>query len=78
MVLPIITHSSISYSPSHPCTLRCFLPIGANNVTTETDELVTIGQTFIAVWVKVVSSWVCFALYIWTLAGPVFMPSRFG
>ncbi|CAG8648968.1 13838_t:CDS:2, partial [Acaulospora morrowiae] len=52
-----------------------------NNVTTETtetDELVTIGQTFTAVWVKVVSSWVCFALYLWTLAGPVFMPNRFG
>jgi len=29
-----------------------------------------------AVWVKVVSSWICFALYIWTLAGPAIFPDR--
>jgi len=29
-----------------------------------------------AVWVKVVSSWICFGLYCWTLAGPFFFPDK--
>jgi len=29
-----------------------------------------------AVWVKVVSSWICVGLYLWTLAGPVLFPDR--
>jgi len=29
-----------------------------------------------AVWVKVVSSWICVAMYIWTLAGPAIFPDR--
>ncbi|CAG8514781.1 5472_t:CDS:2 [Dentiscutata erythropus] len=52
-----------------------------NNVSTEGDkndgELVKIGQTYTAVWVKVISSWACFILYAWTLVGPVLMPDRF-
>jgi len=29
-----------------------------------------------AVWVKVVSSWICLGLYLWTLAGPILFPDR--
>jgi len=29
-----------------------------------------------AVWVKVVSSWICLGLYIWTLIGPILFPDR--
>jgi len=29
-----------------------------------------------AVWVKIVSSWICVALYCWTLAAPVMFPDR--
>jgi len=29
-----------------------------------------------AVWVKVVSSWICAGLYIWTLMGPILFPDR--
>lgn len=29
-----------------------------------------------AVWVKIVSSWVCFALYVWTLFAPILLSNR--
>lgn len=50
-----------------------------NNVTSsdESDELIIIGQSYVAVWVKVVSSWICMLLYGWTLVGPVLLPDRF-
>ncbi|GBC00799.1 hypothetical protein RclHR1_03980015 [Rhizophagus clarus] len=50
-----------------------------NNVTTTNsdEKLVVIGQTYTAVWVKVISSWICILLYSWTLVGPVFFPDRF-
>src|ERR1043165_3087721 len=51
-----------------------------NNVTSsdESDEkLIIIGQSYIAVWVKVISSWICIFLYSWTLIGPVLLPDRF-
>ncbi|CAB5364492.1 uncharacterized protein OCT59_005741 [Rhizophagus irregularis] len=49
-----------------------------NNInTTGSEELVIIGQSIVAVWVKVVSSWICLLLYTWTLIGPVLMPERF-
>jgi len=36
----------------------------------------SIDSGLAAVWVKVVSSWICVALYCWTLAGPVLLPDR--
>jgi len=29
-----------------------------------------------AVWVKIVSSWICVGMYVWTLAGPALFPDR--
>ncbi|CAG8450115.1 513_t:CDS:2 [Funneliformis mosseae] len=49
-----------------------------NDVTTTgSDKLIIIGQSYIAVWVKVISSWICLLLYSWTLVGPVLLPDRF-
>jgi len=39
---------------------------------------VYIGRSEVAMWMRVVSSWVCMALYIWSLVAPVIMPDRFG
>jgi hypothetical protein len=30
-----------------------------------------VGRTYAASWVKIVSAWVCYALYSWTLIAPV-------
>ncbi|TBU41487.1 TMS membrane protein/tumor differentially expressed protein [Dichomitus squalens] len=39
---------------------------------------VTIGRSEVAMWMRVVSSWLCMLLYIWSLLAPVLMPDRFG
>ncbi|KAG0171879.1 hypothetical protein DFQ30_003407 [Apophysomyces sp. BC1015] len=40
-------------------------------------DIVQIGQSYTAVWVKITSSWLCHLLYCWTLIAPVVMPDRF-
>jgi len=44
----------------------------------DSDEIVYIGRSETAMWMRVVSSWVCILLYSWSLLAPVFMPDRFG
>lgn len=38
---------------------------------------VYIGRSEVAMWMRVVSGWICFALYTWSLVAPVLMPDRF-
>ncbi|GLB40572.1 putative serine incorporator (Serinc) [Lyophyllum shimeji] len=42
------------------------------------DADVYIGRSEVAMWMRVVSSWVCMLLYIWSLLAPAIMPERFG
>lgn len=44
---------------------------------TENEDFVPVGRTYWASWVKVVSSWVCYGIYTWTLAAPAVLPDRF-
>jgi len=45
----------------------------------ETSEtLAAVGRTYWASWVKIVSAWVCYAVYSWSLLAPVVLPDRFG
>jgi len=39
--------------------------------------VVYIGTSVTAMWIRIVSSWLCAALYDWTLIAPVVMPDRF-
>ncbi|KAF9097903.1 hypothetical protein BGX29_007860 [Mortierella sp. GBA35] len=41
------------------------------------NNLILIGQSWPAVWVKVVSSWICYGLYAFSLLAPVLFPDRF-
>ncbi|GAA5821009.1 hypothetical protein JCM11251_001918 [Rhodosporidiobolus azoricus] len=39
---------------------------------------VRIGRSHVAFWMRIISSWVCLALYAWSLVAPVVAPARFG
>jgi hypothetical protein len=40
-------------------------------------DSIYIGRSETAMWMRVVSSWVCMLLYIWSLVAPVIMPDRY-
>lgn len=40
-------------------------------------DFATVGRTYWASWVKIVSSWICYAMYAWTLVAPIVLPDRF-
>jgi len=42
------------------------------------DYGIYIGRSEMAIWMRVVSSWVCIVLYGWGLLAPLVMPDRFG
>lgn len=41
-------------------------------------DFVPVGRTYWASWVKIVSAWVCYFMYTWSLLAPVVRPDRFG
>ena len=40
------------------------------------NDISAISGNMSAVWVKIVSSWLCAGIYIWTLLAPVLLPDR--
>lgn len=40
-------------------------------------EFASVGRTYWASWVKIVSAWICYSMYIWTLVAPIVLPERF-
>lgn len=40
-------------------------------------DFATVGRTYWASWVKIVSSWICYGLYTWSLVAPLALPERF-
>ncbi|ODV94306.1 hypothetical protein PACTADRAFT_51164 [Pachysolen tannophilus NRRL Y-2460] len=53
--------------------------VGADeNGDGEGSDFRPVGRTYFNTWVKIVSSWVCYALYTWSLIAPVLFPDRFG
>ncbi|KAG5953616.1 hypothetical protein E4U53_004403 [Claviceps sorghi] len=45
--------------------------------STKNGDFATVGRTYAASWIKIVSAWVCYGLYIWSLVAPVVLPERF-
>ncbi|ORY63109.1 serine incorporator/TMS membrane protein [Pseudomassariella vexata] len=44
---------------------------------TDNGGFATVGRTYWASWVKIVSAWICYSMYIWTLVAPIVIPERF-
>lgn len=44
----------------------------------KTGDFAAVGRTYWASWVKIVSAWVAYSIYSWSLVAPVAMPDRFG
>ena len=44
----------------------------------ESKDFAPVGRTYWASWVKIVSAWVCYTIYGWSLIAPVVLPERFG
>jgi hypothetical protein len=50
------------------------IPDGAPS---DPNDDVYIGRSEVAMWMRIVSGWICFILYTWSLVAPVLMPDRF-
>jgi len=40
-------------------------------------DFAPVGRTYWASWVKIISAWVCYGIYTWTLVAPLVLPDRF-
>lgn len=57
---------------------RNVISAGTFNTPPEDDgRPITIGRSHVAMWIRVVSSWVCLIIYAWSLLAPVVLPDRF-
>lgn len=59
------------------CWVSTLLVLKHEEAITEDGDFATVGRTYAASWVKIVSAWCCHALYIWTLVAPIVLPERF-
>lgn len=41
------------------------------------EKFAGVGRTYTASWIKIVSAWFCYGMYIWTLVAPIVLPDRF-
>ena len=58
------------------CWVATLLTQGMKSEEGESD-FTPVGRTYWASWIKIVSSWVCYAIYTWSLIAPVVLPDRF-
>jgi hypothetical protein len=49
----------------------------SEKATDEFQDFEPVGRTYWASWVKIICSWICYAIYIWTLVAPIVLPDRF-
>ena len=66
----------LNTSVSSPHPFFCRNVVSTEHGGAESEEIVHIGRSETAMWMRVVSSWVCMLLYMWSLLAPVFMPDR--
>jgi len=53
------------------------LTMNIEESTKDGSDFAPIGRTYWASWVKIISAWVCYSIYTWTLVAPIVLPDRF-
>jgi hypothetical protein len=53
------------------------LTMNIEESTKNGSDFAPIGRTYWASWVKIISAWVCYGIYTWTLVAPIVLPDRF-
>jgi hypothetical protein len=48
-----------------------------SEISDEVHDFEPVGRTYWASWVKIVSAWICYGIYTWTLVAPIVLPDRF-
>jgi len=59
------------------CWVATLLTQNINDIEMS-EDFAAVGRTYWASWVKIVSAWVCYLIYGWSLIAPVVLPDRFG
>lgn len=59
------------------CWVATLLTMNFEEDSSDGRDFVPVGRTYWASWVKIVSAWVCYAIYTWTLVAPIVLPDRF-
>lgn len=57
--------------------IAALLTINVGITDADNGTFIPVGRTYFNTWLKIASSWVCYALYGWTLVAPVLFPERF-
>lgn len=57
--------------------IAALLTINVRVTEIDNGSFVPVGRTYFNTWLKIVSSWVCYSLYGWTLIAPSIFPERF-
>jgi hypothetical protein len=57
--------------------IATLLTMNFDKESSKGEDFVPVGRTYWASWVKIVSAWVCYGIYTWTLVAPVVLPDRF-
>jgi hypothetical protein len=53
------------------------LTMNIEESTKDGSDFAPIGRTYWASWVKIISAWICYSIYTWTLIAPIVLPDRF-
>lgn len=74
----VISTSPVAHPAPDTATSPADFDFGSFGNGKRAEPDVYIGRSEATMWMRVVSSWVCYALYTWSLLAPVIMPDRFG
>lgn len=68
----ILFHIAFLFATQYTATL-----LTMNIEESSLHDFVPVGRTYFACWLKILSSWICYGLYSWTLVAPIVMPDAF-